>query len=138
MIYVLASSSTLNSDTLGNAYLSLDRPRSIEKQILWTSSVDKRDRFPKNLLTARYVVVADPNQFQGDLKDQLDRMPVDYLLKGENIGTSYNKLPYVFNLQGGVKVYIYEKARPFRQEDLDYISSLFRARYPEWGDYRIS
>ncbi|MFB0528002.1 MAG: hypothetical protein ACETVT_03900 [bacterium] len=131
-VYVLSSSGILNSSILHDSYLSLLGDRRMHSQILNTHDVDKRDGFPSEFLTARYVVVAYPIQYHLRPEDQrVVGTLAEFIMDGGNIGTSYKQLPYEFVLDKGVRVYIYEKVRPFKKTDIDLLSELFRKHYPD-------
>lgn len=131
-VYVLASSYILNCNILDSAYLSLNRHKDIAKKILWTNGVDKREGYPQTLLSAKYVIVADPIQYHLKPQDQLSMgIPAELVLKGEGIGASFNKLPYKFNLDESVKVYIYKKIKPIRDSDAADLSEMLRQYYPD-------
>jgi hypothetical protein len=131
-VYVLASSHIINSSILDSAYLSLNRHKQIAKKILWTHDVDKRDGFPQELLTAKYVIVADPIQYHLNPQDQrVVGIPAEFILKGQNIGKSFMKLPYDFVLDNGVHVYIYKKINPLNYSDLAFLSKILKYYYPD-------
>ncbi len=131
-IYVLASSPILNCSILDSAYLTLNRHQNVAKKILWTNDVDKRDGFPREFLTAQYVVVADPIQYHLIPKDQrVVGIPAELVLKETGIGSAFSKLPYEFNLDGNVKAYIYKKIKPFSDSDLEMFSELLKKDYPD-------
>ena len=131
-VYVLASSIILNSSILDSSYLSLNRHGEIARKVLSTRDVDKRDGFPQQLLTAKYVVVGDPIQYHLRPQDQrVVGIPAESVLTQRNIGTSFVKLPYEFNLDDGVRAYIYQRTRRFNDSDLDYLSELFKKFYPD-------
>ena len=69
-VYVLASSTVLNSSIVRNAPLSLNRYAEISTKVLQTHDWDKRDGFPERLLTANYVIVVDPIQYHVQPSDQ--------------------------------------------------------------------
>ncbi len=131
-LYVLASSSDLNSDTIQKASLSLPDVKDIQKQVYRSSDLDMKDGFPTNLFSARYVLVADPIQYDFDpSKTQVITIPAESILEGKNMGKSYKKLQYEFNLEKGVKVYLYERIGPFNQADVDFLSDTLRKFYPD-------
>ena len=130
--YVLASSNILNSSILGSAYLSVNRYQDIATKVLTTRDVDKRDGFPQTLLTAKYVVVAYPIQYHLRPEDQrVVGIPAESILTERNIGTSFVRLPYEFNLDNGVRTYIYRNTRSFKESDLDALSERFKSLYPD-------
>jgi hypothetical protein len=131
-IYVLADSDTFNCQTLNRAYLSLGRHKSIAGKILWSNVVDKRDGFPHEFLTAKYVIVASPIQYEMRPEDQrVMGIPAESILEQKGIGVFFVKLPHEFNLDGNVKVYIYEKKKPFDDADLYVLSETLKSFYPD-------
>jgi hypothetical protein len=131
-VYVLASSDTFNCSILLNAYLTLNRYENIDHYIKWTHDVDKRDGFPQKFLKAKYVLVGVPIQYHLKPADQrVIGIPAELILSRKGIGTSFHKLPYEFTLDGGVKVYIYEKIKPFSDADIESLSSMFKKYYPD-------
>jgi hypothetical protein len=131
-IYVLASSEVLNSSILGGAHLSLGRHGDISRKVLTAHDVDLRDGFPERLLRAAYIVVADPIQYHLRPADQrVVGIPAEHILAGRGIGTSLAKLPYAFDLDKGVKAYLYRKTRPFSDSDLNALSDMLRHYYPD-------
>src|SRR5262245_38826641 len=76
-----------------------NRYKDLSKRILTTRDVDKRDGFPRALLTAKYVIVASPIQYHVSPRDQrVVGIPEQLILDGRNIGASFVKLLYQFNL----------------------------------------
>ncbi len=131
-IYVLAVSDVLNDDLLRFAYLSIERPKTVEDKILITHCVDKRDGFPSNMLGARFLVVADPVQTHMRPEDQrVVSVPAELVLRREGIGAAYDRLPEEFDLDGGVKAVVLERIRPFAEADIHALSETFRAFYPD-------
>lgn len=114
-IYVLASSLVFNEAILRGG-CSLHQSYTMCDQILPVWHVDKRDGFPPQFLSARYVIVSDPIQYHLRPEDQrIIGVPADQLLHERGIGSSYRKLPYEFTLDKNVKVFIYEKYKPFKE-----------------------
>jgi hypothetical protein len=131
-LYVLSSSKILNYSILNNAHLVLGRDRKRENQFLRTYDVDKRDGFPSHFFTAKYVVIADPVQYTLKPEDQrIIGVPAKAILNRENIGTAYRKLPYEFALDNNVNVYIFERVRPFKKNNIESLLDIFRKHYPD-------
>lgn len=135
-VYVLSSTAFLfNEEILRNACFEREPGDSRCNKILKSSHVDKRDGFPFQLLEARYVIVTDPIQYHLGPGDQrVIGIPTEQIIKRKGIGTSYERLPYEFTLDGSVKVYVYEKIRPFERAALDRLSALFMSYYPDKKD----
>ncbi|MDA8104856.1 MAG: hypothetical protein M0Z71_05695 [Nitrospiraceae bacterium] len=131
-IYVVASSTIINDDILRNACRAFDYPQSFCNKIFASSHVDKKDGFPKNLLSAGYVVVAEPEQYHLRPEDQrvIGILAEQMHLKG-GIGSSFDALNYEFLLDNDVRVHIYKKMRPFDGTALHHLEDLFVAYYPD-------
>jgi len=130
-VYVLASSQGINSSILSSAPLVLHRHYDIARKIERTHDVDKRDGFPRRLLTARYVIVADPLQFHLAPRDQeVVGIPADMFLRNEGIAESFIKLPFEFRLDNDVLLYIFKKVKPFKRSHLVDLSLQLKRRYP--------
>jgi hypothetical protein len=110
----------------------LQRPhRELSRKIAFTNDVDKRDGFPVQFLTARYVVLTLPFAFHLPPQDQkVIGVLADELVKGEGIGKSYDKLNYEFHLGDGSNAFIYKKTRPLDPNDLIMLSEQFIGFYP--------
>jgi hypothetical protein len=131
-VYVLASSAIINSDVLQSAYLSLGRYEDVPRRILGTHDVDKRDGFPEGLLTAQYVIVADPIQYHLRPEDQrVVGIPAQQVLDQEGIGAAFMKLPCEFTLDEAVKIYVYQKIRPISEPEVASLSAALRTFYPD-------
>lgn len=125
---VLASNGNLSDDlisTLSN--------RKIDERLAHSSQVDLADKIRWQAFMARYMVVADPIQIH--LKPAGQRVvtiPAKLLLTGQGIGKAYKKLDYDFLLNNGIHAYIYEKCRPFSQNEVaDFLRKFYRF-YPQW------
>jgi hypothetical protein len=79
-LYVLSSSSVLNSDILQKGHLSLPSTKNMEKQIFRSSELNLRDGFPSNLFKAKYVVIADPIQCLYGPKQRVISIPAESML----------------------------------------------------------
>jgi len=136
-VYVLAGSDLLNSEHFLNAGMSLREIPEIKSHILITSTLDLRDGFPHNLFKAEYVIVTNPIQCDlGCKKQRVISIPAEWILKGENIGISYERLPYEFILgpdgrKRNVKAYIYKRVNPDVQADIKFLSDALRKYYPD-------
>jgi hypothetical protein len=129
-VYVLASSSTLNDDILRHA-VPRDKQK-LKRRIIPAFHVDKRDGFPYQFLACKYVVVADPIQYHLRPEDQrVIGVLASQILTQSHIGAYYLKLSHEVMLGNGAKVYIYQKTKPFHKADLESLSTLFAAYYPE-------
>ena len=134
LIYVVSSSGILNDDILKNACLSR-KMDNVCKNILQSSHVDKRDGFPVQFLSARYVVITDPIQYQFKPENQkVIGVLADEILQENEMYSHYGKLPYEFSLDNNVRVYLYEKIKPYRKKELDSLSQAFTGYYPDKKD----
>ena len=142
-IYVLASSPILNCHILRYAHLTLRRHEAVGRKILWTHDVDKRDGFPRQFLTAQYLVVADPIQHHLRVQEQqIVIVLAESILLQRNVGRYFVRLPNEFTLGDGaerVRVYIYKKTSELQNSDLDALSEALRVLYPDRENiYRIA
>jgi hypothetical protein len=132
---VLASSFTLNSETLSNLRPSLNLPQPQQQTTLrYQGSVDKRDPFNWNTLTADYLIIGDPVQTHlGEENQQVIALLAHDVLDGIGPGTAYQALSETFELDGGVTVYIYERTRDLTAEEYRQISDRLTALYPDYA-----
>ena len=137
---VIASSFTFNSSIYDNTLRSLDIPASgPTTAITYFATVDKRDGFSWNALTADYLIVADPVQTHlGADNQHILTVLAQPVLDGTGIGTAYEKLDVSFPLEDGVTVYVYERTREITQEEYQSISDTLVALYPDYaGLYQV-
>lgn len=132
-IYILASSGRLNSSVVHEACMFLEPAHAaLAHKIAATNDVDKRDGFPMAFLTARYVVLAVPYAYHLAPEDQrVIGVLADQLVNGEGIGTSYEKMNFVFRLEDGSSVALYKKVRPLDPADVIRLSEKFLKFYPD-------
>jgi hypothetical protein len=133
-LYVLAGNELLNSDIIEKARLSLPDTPNMGSHIYRSGALDLKDGFPNSLFKANYVLIADPIQHEFRRNQTLTIViPAESILNGKNMGTSYRRLPYEFNLdyEKKAKVYIYERIGPFNQADVDFLSNELRKFYPD-------
>ena len=134
---IIASSFVFNTSIYENAYRSMGIPEPDTPQtyIIYFSSVDKRDAFSWNVLTADYLVVADPVQTHlGEENQHLVTVLAQPVLEGTGIGTAYERLDISFALEDGVMVYVYERVREVTAEEYQAISDTLTALYPDYAD----
>ena len=137
---VLASSFTLNSETLTNLRPSLGLPEPGHKTVIrYQGTVDKRDPFNWNTLTADYLIVGDPIQTHlGEENQQVFALFARDVLTGEGPGSAYRALPETFALEEGTAVRIYERTRNLTGEEYKLISRRLQALYPDYaGLYKV-
>ncbi len=133
---MLASSLALNSETLTNLRPSLNLPEpECRTTIRYQGTVDKRDPFNWNTVTADYLIVGDPVQTHlGEENQQVFALFAHDVLEGTGPGAAYRALPETFTLQGGVTVRIYERTRDLTAEEYYMISDRLTALYPDYAD----
>lgn len=139
-VTVLASSFTLNYETLSGLRSSLDLPETESKTVLqYHGTVDKRDAFNWNTAFSDYVVVGAPAQTHlGEENQQILTILVDHILEGTGPGRAYMQLAPTFSLANGVTVRIYKRMRAWTAEEFHAISDPLIQQYPDYADlYRI-
>lgn len=137
---VLSSSFTFNSETLTNLRPSLNLPEPERKTtIRYQGTVDKRDPFNWNTVTADYLIVGDPIQTHlGEENQQVFALFARDVLTQSGSGEAYRALPQIFELENNVTVRIYERTRDLTAEEYHLISDRLCALYPEYADqYRV-
>lgn len=133
---VIASSFTFNSSIYDNTLRSLNIPQSDgpTTSITYFATVDKRDGFSWNALTADYLIVADPVQTHlGEDNQHILTVLAQPVLEGTGIGTAYQRLDQSFPLEDGVTVYVYERTRDITQEEYQAISDTLVSLYPDYA-----
>ena len=133
---IVSSSFTFNSSIYDTTLRSMNipEPKGPETQIIYMASVDKRDGFSWNILTADYLVVGDPVQTHlGEENQQIVALVAHAVLDGTGLGTAYRPLDTEFHLDGGVRVRIYERTRAITAEEYRDISAQLTARYPDYS-----
>jgi len=133
---VMASSFVFNSETLTNLRPSLGLPEPEHKTVIqYHGTVDKRDGFNWNSLSADYVIVADP--IQTHLGEENQQTVVKFardVLDGTGAGSAYRVLPETFTLENGATVYIYERTRDLTADEYREISDHLTALYPDYAE----
>ena len=131
-IYILSSSFSLNSSIAREACFRLATPhRELAQKIALTSDVDKRDGFPAQFLRARYVVLTIPFGYHLAPQDQrVIGVLAEQIVRGQGIGTSYDKLNFEYPLEDGSSAFIYRKDRPLDQAAVKKLSDTFIEFYP--------
>jgi putative flippase GtrA len=134
-IYVLASSTVLNSSIVNAACRTGSRQWRFCDRLLSTHDVDKRDGFPRQILDALYLVVASPVQYHLRPEDQrVVGVLVREVIQGRGIGASFERLPGEYALDNGVMVWVFKKVRPIPRSDLDALTEEFIGYYPDKRD----
>jgi hypothetical protein len=131
-VYVLASSELLSDQVLAFSNLSLGTRHPSVKGFLESAHVDRRDGFPRGLLSADAVIVTEPVQIHLRADDQ--RVVVEAVRSfrdGTDIARAFQRLPVSFALDGGVRVFVFERVRTTTAEELEGFSSRLRDAYPD-------
>lgn len=128
-ITIYSSSGNLNGDmfdTISN--------RRLREYITPTKDVDLRDLINIDGLTSRYVIVTSPVQTHlPEASQQIVSIPVSSIINGTDIGKAYRKVENgEFLLSSGTIAYIYEKYRPFKNDEIREYMSKFYKNYPDW------
>lgn len=133
---VLASSFTLNYETIASVRASMDLPEpEVKTTLQYHGTVDKRDAFNWNTAFAEYVVVGDPVQTHlGEENQQTLAILAQHILDGTGPGKAYIQLAPTFELANGVTVRIYKQLRPWHIEEYHDISDALIELYPEYEE----
>lgn len=137
---VLASSLTLNHGTLANLRPSLQLPQPAVSTILqYHGTVDKRDAFNWNTLSADYLILGIPIQTHlGEENQQVLVQFARHVLDGTGPGTAYEPLPVQFTLSHQTTVRIYRRTRNLTSAEYHQISDGLTALYPAYaGQYAV-
>ena len=127
----LASSAVINDEIFRTFSHNRFGSRQLNKP-----DVDLRDRFNAAMLKADFLIVADPVQLHlGGHGQEVIKVPANALLKRENIGEAFERLPETFILGNNIKAYIYVRKHPYNKAQLQAFFNTFYALYPEWRQY---
>lgn len=129
-VYTLSSSWILNLDMFRDPqFMNHPEVAHLARRLIYAPDIDERDAFSVNqFLSIQYVVIAVPIQaeieeYKPGSQDSIV-IPANLILQNKGIGKAYEKLEYEFNLENGVKVFIYEKVREPSKEDLQLFNTL--------------
>lgn len=133
---VLSSSMVLNSETITNLRPSLGLPEPENSTVIrYQGSVDKRDAFNWNTVTADYLIVGDPVQTHlGEENQQVIALFAHDVLTGTGPGSAYRALPETFELSDNVTVRIFERTRDLTGGEYRFISERLIALYPDYAE----
>lgn len=130
--YCLSSSGILNDDILRNFYL----PKTINsfQNLSRTYDIDMQGGFPIACLDAKVVMVAEPAQTHANYDGQRNIWGLGSIFLGGEAGIFYDNynVEDVYNLDNGVKVYLYEKVKDFTEDDYIYLVQIYDEWYPEF------
>ncbi|MCL2816183.1 MAG: hypothetical protein FWD23_16445, partial [Oscillospiraceae bacterium] len=121
-VAVLASSFVLNADITAKAEASLNclTPLEKSKNIAYLPEVDKRDGKPYNIVYVKYIVTALPVQTHLDRQEQLAvAVPAEMLTSDTAFAGAFEKIDVSFELKDGVTAYVYRRARPNTEEEIE-------------------
>lgn len=129
-VFILASSEVLNGSIMSN--LKLPYKFSALNNLLGFGSVDLRDGFPMEFLSADIIAVTDPVQthLKKGSQQNVEFLADELMRNDSQTGRHFVKQERIFTLDKGVKVYIYEKKSGFTQEDLQYMADYFTKVHP--------
>lgn len=134
-VYVLSSSGTLNDDLVRASRRVLPPAPGPRAVIRATTNKDPAFfGFPRELLRAAVLVVADPVQVHlaGENRQAVIRAPCKALLDPRGFGGAYTDTGEVFRLEQGVSVRLFLRtAAPFTPAQLQSLSDHFFALKPE-------
>lgn len=133
---VVASSLVFNNNTYENLLISLGIPEgdTPKTKLLYMADVDKRDGFAWNVLSADYLIVTDPVQTHlGEENQEIVALLAHDLLDGTGPGAAFRPLKVRFSLEGGIKVYVYERTRGVTAEEYRSVSERLIEKYPDYA-----
>ena len=129
-IYVAASSEILNWDTL--QVRCQIRHRDLCPRLETTADIDARDGFPHAILDADYVVLATPTQYHVRPEDQqVVGLIARDIRERRGIGASFEALPHQFTLMRGVRVQVFRRLAPTRDDDARALGDELTRSYPD-------
>lgn len=129
-IYVLASSTVLNSDILENVNLPYEL--NSVPSIVGNAHVDLRDGFYPEFFDCDIIVVADPPQTHLRPEDQQVVILLAELMLGDTIISDNFTLIDTQLLKDHVRVHIYLKNTPFSIAEMQYVAELFDEKYRDY------
>lgn len=134
-VYVLASSGVISDHVLAFSNLSLGVEHRSRKAIIEATHIDRWHGFPRGLLVADLVVVADPVQVHLRPEDQrVIGEPAKSFLDGIDIAHAFTPLAERFTLDGGVEVTVFQRRRPNTRDEVEELSGRLRSFYPDRPD----
>lgn len=126
-IAVFASSPALNPSRLGA--MSAD----IHQRLVPVAEVDRRDGFYLPALAADVAVVPSaPATHLVPSGQRVVTLPAHWILAREGPGQAYERASGPYDLDDGVRAFIYLRRRPLSAEDTAAVAADFRAIYPDW------
>lgn len=100
--------------------------------IIYSSQIDFRDDIDMRLF-AEYVVITDPILIHRKNYQCVITVAGELLLSEEGIGQRYQKINKEYDLDAGIKAYIFKKIGQFSEDDIDkYLSKMSECHPSEW------
>jgi len=129
-ISVYAASFMLTYDMLGSI------EPAVAQSIPIFPTVDLRDGFWWHTLANEYAVIGDPTPL-ADLRPGSQRVieyPAQSIRSGTGIGAAFMDTGKVYQLDNGVKAYLYKRIRPVTAAEISDLANRFYKDYPDWRD----
>lgn len=131
-VYVAASSEILNWDTLQTR--CTERRLPLCPHLAMTADIDTRDGFPQAFLGADTVVLATPTQYHVRPQDQqVVGLIARDIREHRGMGSSFEAHPGEFALWRGVRVTVFRRVGPLRNEDVQALGDELARSYPQSG-----
>lgn len=109
--YVLGISEIFSVEKLRNANFSLNGNLA-QPNLLPSAIIDSRDSLPDKFFDCKYIVLADPIQYErGEQFQQIIKIPAQMLIQGQGWGGAFEEIELNFNLENNTKIYIYQRTR---------------------------
>ena len=115
-----------SSDNLSDNLLDLLGTSNMKTKITYTPAIDLRDGINFNSLMSKYIVVTDiPQVGVSEEGQRVISVPNNEIMNSTSIGKAYKQISGPYTLQENIKAYIYEKTRPFEEEEVkEYMEKL--------------
>lgn len=135
-VAVVCSSFVINGDIYENVLWSMALPEPERPtRNIYMGTVDKRDGFSWNVLTADYLLVGDPVQTHlGEENQQTMAILAHDVLDGTGLGDNYADTGEAFALNDGVTVRLYKRVSDPVAADYRSISDRLTALYPAYAE----
>ena len=126
-ISVFASSMTLAFDMLQTIEPALSQ------SIKQVADIDRRDGFFWSNIATDYAVIAIPIPLQQKPGSQrIIEYPAQSIRAGSGIGAAFLDTGQTYQLDDGVKAYLYKRVRPVTPPEISDLANRFYEVYPEW------
>ena len=117
-VYLLSSSVLFNSSLLQTAAFQMGKALSGGDYLYGTRDADSRDGFPDELVSAEMVLVADPMQTHLHAEQKILSVPTRQFLSAEGFARAFIRDAQSFQLDQGVRVYVFERTRASTPEEV--------------------